>query len=137
MICTFIGHRNAPNEIKPTLKQVLVNLIEKENVNKFYVGNHGNFDCMVKDILKELKQIYPINYYVVLAYLPTKENHTDYSETIYLDELNCVPYKYRIVERNKQMIKKSDFVVVYVKHIGNTEMFKDFAEKLNKTVITI
>ncbi len=74
MICTFIGHRDAPKEIKPTLKKVLVDLIENKNVNMFYVGNNGSFDFMVKDVLKELHQIYPIKYYIVLAYIPKKTN---------------------------------------------------------------
>lgn len=136
MICTFFGHRNAPKEIKPILKQALIDLIENKNVDKFYVGNHGQFDYMVKEALKELKQIYQIKYYVVLAYMPQLED-IDYSDTIFLDELNKVPYKYRIVERNKWMIRNSDYVICYVRRIGNCREFKELAEKQNKIIISL
>ena len=137
MTCTFIGHRNAPKEIKPTLKQVLAGLIENKNVNKFYVGNNGYFDFFVKDVLEELKKIYPVDYYVVLAYIPKKEEYTDYSNTIYFDEVNTVPYPYRIIERNKQMIKRSDIIVTYIRRIGNARDFKEFAEGQGKTIINL
>ncbi len=137
MICTFIGHRNTPDTIKPTLINVLVDLIENKNVNLFYIGNHGHFDFMAKDLLTELKKIYPIKYYVVLAYIPKKDEYTDYSDTIYIDALNTVPYKYRIIERNHWMIKKSDFVIFYTKNIGNTREFKEFAKKQNKKIINL
>ncbi len=137
MICTFIGHRDAPKNIKPTLKEVLVDLIENKNVNMFYVGNQGSFDFLVKETLKELKPEYPINYYVVLAYIPKRQEYADYSDTIYFDELNTTPYKYRIIERNKLMIKKSDYVVTFVNKIGNARDLKEFSEKQNKAVINI
>ena len=48
LTCTFFGHKDTPKEIEPTLRSTLVDLIENKNVLKFYVGNHGNFDYMVK-----------------------------------------------------------------------------------------
>lgn len=68
--CTFFGHRSAPKEIKPTLMSALIDLIENKNVLNFYVGNQGSFDQLVKQCLIELKEIYPINYTIVLAYIP-------------------------------------------------------------------
>ncbi len=136
MICTFIGHREVPNEIKECLKPAIIDLIEKENVNMFYVGNHGQFDFLVKTVLEELKETYNIKYHIVLAYMPLNDGR-DYSNTIFLEELGNVPYRYRIIERNKWMIKKSDFVVVYFKHFGKTRDFKDYAESLGKRIIKI
>ena len=82
MICTFFGHRNAPEQIKPKLKSLLIDSIENQNVNMFYVGNHGAFDRMAREILKDLKEKYDIKYYVVLAYIPKKDEYRDYSDTI-------------------------------------------------------
>ena len=82
MICTFFGHRDTSKNIKPTLMSVLVDLIKNKNVDIFYVGNNGNFDFIVKEVLEELKEKYPIKYYVVLAYIPKKDDYTDYSNTI-------------------------------------------------------
>lgn len=138
MICTFFGHRDTPENIKPKLKAVLVDLIEKNNIDMFYVGNNGAFDHIVRETLKELKNIYTINYYVVLAYIPKKREYDDYSDTIYFDELNTKPYKYRIVKRNKIMLEKSDVVITHVtKVVGGAAEFKALAEKKGKTVINI
>ena len=60
MKCTFFGHRNAPKEILPKLEDILKELIEKEGVNEFLVGNQGAFDSMVAEKLIELKKVYPI-----------------------------------------------------------------------------
>ena len=128
---------DTPKEIKPRLKQVLVDLIQNKNVNTFYVGNYGNFDILVRQTLKELSQIYPIKYYVVLAYIPKKYEYTDYSNTVYFDELNTKPYKSRIIEANKLMLTKSDYVITYANNIGNARDLKELAEKQNKTVINI
>ena len=72
MNCIFFGHRDVPKEVKEKLKEIIIELIAKKNVNMFYVGNNGAFDRMVREILKEVKNKYNINYYVVLAYIPKK-----------------------------------------------------------------
>ena len=46
MICTFFGHRDAPESIKPLLRKVLLNLIENQGITQFYAGNQGNFDAI-------------------------------------------------------------------------------------------
>ena len=71
MTCTFFGHRNAPDTIKPILRKAIVNLIENRGVDLFYVGNQGAFDRTAISVLRGLKEEYPqIQYYVVLAYVP-------------------------------------------------------------------
>ena len=138
MICTFFGHRDTPYNIKEKLKVVLIDLIENKNVKMFYIGDNGAFDKMSRDILRELKEKYNINYYVVLAYIPSKKENEDYSDTIYFDELNTKPYKCRIIERNKIMLEKSDIVVTHVTRIiGGAVEFKNMAEKKGKIVINI
>ena len=50
-------------------------LIANNGVETFYVGNHGWFDAIVRGVLRELKEEYPqIDYAVVLAYMPCKQN---------------------------------------------------------------
>ena len=56
MVCTFFGHRNAPNEIKPILREKIIELIENKNANMFYVGNNGSFDYMAREILNPLQK---------------------------------------------------------------------------------
>lgn len=140
MTCTFFGHSDAPENICKTIEEAIVTLIECNSVNKFYVGNHGNFDNMVIKILNKLKKSnYDINFYIVLAYLPQKSsmNANNLEKTIYPDGLEKVPKRYAILERNKWMLLKSDYVISYVRHIGNAKNFKQLAEKRGKTIIEL
>ncbi len=140
LTCTFFGNKNTPIEVLPYLRRIIIDLIENENVNYFYVGNHGAFDYMVRDVLKELKLKYQnINYRVVLAYLENKnDGYIDYSDTIYPDGLESTPLKYAIIKRNNWMISKSNYVVTYIKNkYGNAIMYKELAIKKGKIVIEI
>lgn len=141
LTCTFFGHRNAPKEIKPTLMSALIDLIENKNVLNFYVGNQGSFDQLVKQCLIELKEIYPINYTIVLAYIPknvTAFKNENYKFTILPECIETVPKKFAIVYRNRWMIEQSAYVITYVKRLtGGAAQFKELAEKKEKTVINI
>ena len=57
--CTFFGHRECPDSIKPKLKKVMIDLINNHDVDMFYVGNQGQFDAIVRGVLRELKKEYP------------------------------------------------------------------------------
>ena len=82
--CTFFGHRDCPETIKPKLREVLVDLITNYDVDMFYVGHQGQFDTYVHSELKKIKQEFPqIDYAVVLAYMPGKKTeYDDYSDTM-------------------------------------------------------
>ena len=142
MICTFFGHKDTSQLIKLKLYPVLIDLIENKGVNLFYVGNNGNFDVIVRNTLEKLERNYPhIRYYVVLAYMPNKndfKNNIDYSKTIYPDGLEKTPLKYAISKRNEWMVNKSDFVVTnVVRNFGGAAKFKRLAERKDKKVINI
>ncbi len=102
-VCTFFGHRDTPDEVVPKLKSALIDLIEKQGVDAFYVGNHGKFDFMVYKALKKLKENYPhIKYSVVLAYIPKRKSEydtIDYTDTVYPEGLENVPPKYAIKKK--------------------------------------
>ncbi len=141
LTCTFFGHKDTPKEIESTLRSILIDLIENKNVYNFYVGNHGNFDHMVKRILSELNEIYPINFAVVLAYLSGKKYNSEEESpinTIIPDGIEAVPRRFAINYRNKWMIEQSDYVVTYVRYtIGGAVKFKELAEKKKRIVINI
>ena len=141
-IGTFFGHRYCPSSIKPKLHNVIINLIEKEHVDLFYVGNHGAFDAMVRAQLRELEQIYPnIRYAVVLAYLPQKSNEFDpqnYSDTIFPEGIETVPKRFAISWRYRWMLRQADYVVTYVTHSwGGAAQFAEMAKRQHKKVINI
>lgn len=141
-VCTFFGHRDTPDEVAPVLKSTLIDLIENQGVDIFYVGNHGKFDFMVYKALKEFKEIYPyIKYSVVLAYIPKHKSECDtidYVDTVYPEGLENVPPKYAIIERNKWMLSRADTVVAYVTHtLGGAGEIKLLAERKGKRVINL
>ena len=142
MTCTFFGHRFVPQKIEPTLRSTLIDLIENHGMDLFYVGNHGDFDAMVRRVLRELSVKYPIKYHVVLAYMPEKHyefDPTDYSDTILPEGIETAPKRFAITYRNKWMIEQSDFVVTYVVHGSGSgaAQFKKLAERKGKTVIEL
>ena len=137
MTCTFFGHRDTPKEIEPALRLTLIDLIENKNATVFYVGNHGSFDAMVRRQLEDLSKTYPIKYYVVFAYMPSKNDNPD-EHSILPEGIETVPRRFAINYRNKWMLNKSDIVVTYVtRNFGGAWEFQQMAEKQEKNLISI
>ena len=141
MICTFFGHRDAPTEICVLLEDVLIDLIENQEVDMFYVGNQGRFDSMVRRVLIKLKKRYShIRYAVVLAYLPDERdpNLEKDVETIYPEGLETVPRRFSISRRNQWMVEQSQIAVTYVVvSYGGAAQFQELARKKGKRIINL
>lgn len=100
MRCTFFSHSNTPDDIQPKLEKTIVDLIKNYGVDIFYVGNHGNFDFIVKNTLMKLKTHYPnISFYVVVAYEHCKNVDTP-CNILYPSELKNTHPRYAIPKRN-------------------------------------
>ena len=136
MVCTFFGHRDSPSYIYPQLKAEITNLIKNENVNTFYVGNHGDFDNMAISALKEItKEFTHIRFYVVLAYMPTQSSEYP---TILPDGIENTIKKCAIEYRNKWMIENSDFAITYIeRNFGGAAKFANIAIKKCKKTINL
>lgn len=136
--CTFFGHRDCPSEIKVKLHEVLIDLIENQAVDMFYVGNNGAFDRLVRAVLRELAQKYAqIQYAVVLERMPTEQDGTA-QDTMLPEGIEEVPPRFAISWRNNWMLHKSDFVVCYVtRSWGGAAKFAETAKRRKKTVINI
>ncbi len=137
MYCTFFGHRDINNDITALLRNTITDLIVKQGITNFYVGNQGDFDNTVRKVLSDLKSEFAeIEFTLVLAYMP--KNITSKYETIYPEGLETKPRKFAIYYRNKWMVENSDYVITYVTHgFGGAAQFKELAEKQGKTVINI
>ena len=138
--CTFFGHRDCPETIKPRLREVLIDLIANKGVGTFYVGNQGRFDRIVRSVLRGLEQEYPeIHYAVVLAYLPGKKNeYGDFSDTILPEGIETVHPRYAIEWRNRWMLQRADYVVTYIaRPWGGAAKFAEKAKREGKTVINL
>lgn len=137
-VCTFFGHRDCPETVKPYLREVLVDLIVNKRVDAFYVGNQGRFDRIVRSVLRELEQEYPeIHYAVVLAYMPGKRNaYDDDSDTMLPEGIETVHPSYAISWRNHWMLKRADYVVTYITHPwGGAAKYAEKAKRAGKTVL--
>ena len=119
------------------MRLTLIDLIENKNATVFYVGNHGNFDAMVRRQLEDLSKTYPIKYYVVLAYMPNKNDESN-EHTILPEGIETVPRRFAINYRNKWMLNKSDIVVTFVtRPVGGAWEFKLMAVKNKKKVFEL
>ncbi len=142
MVCTFFGHRDAPDAVEEKLYEVLRELIENRSVETFYVGNQGKFDAIVAKVLKTLKTQYPhIRCLVILAYIPNKNKNSYYDEffdTLYPEGLENTPPKFAILRRNKWLIENSDMVVTYVRNPwGGASQSREYALKCGKIVVDL
>lgn len=135
--CTFFGHRDCPETIKPKIRTAVIDLIENHGVTMFYVGNQGNFDRLVRSVLKEVTTAYPgVGYAVVLAYMPSaKKRADDFSDTLLPDGIEKVPKRFAIPWRNKWMIEHADYVLTYVtRPYGGSAKFKGITVKMGKRI---
>jgi hypothetical protein len=139
-VCTFFGHHDCPETIKPKLRETLIELIKHDGVDLFYVGNQGAFDAVVRSVQRELALEYShISYAVVLVYMPVKRNEYDErSDTMLPEGIETVPRRFAISWRNKWMLRQADYVVTYITHSwGGAAQFAELAEKKAKKVINI
>ena len=102
-------------------------------------GNQGNFDRLVRSVLKEVTTAYPeVGYAVVLAYMPSAKATgvpEDFSDTILPEGIEKVLKRYTIPWRNKWMIEHADFVVTYVlKPSGGASKFSLLSKKRGKKI---
>ena len=106
----------------------------------FYVGNQGQFDAIVRNVLRVLKMDYPsINYAVVLAYMPGKKSeYEDHADTMLPEGIEMVHPRYAISWRNNWMLRQSEYVVTYITRTwGGAAQYAAKAKRLKKNVINL
>ncbi len=119
--CCFFGHRKVYNvaEVKNRVYKEVENLIVNKNVCVFLFGSKSEFDDICHEVVTILKDKYShISRVYVRAeyqyiddsyknYLLKRYDDTYYPENIEKSGRACY------VERNREMINKSDYCVVY------------------------
>ena len=139
MICTFFGHKDAPNFLTSELKKAILEVIEKKNATFFYVGNNGNFDFLVQKVLKEISQSCPdIQYRVVLSVINENALIGDENITLFPEKLELSPPKFAIYKRNEWMLQQANLVIAYVKYsTSNAYKWITKAEKKGLSIINL
>ena len=139
--CAFFGHADIDyRAYEDDIESIIIILIEKYNVTQFYTGGRGAFDGICSDILLKLKRSYPyIKNTLVLSYMPKKGQvlARKYDDSVYLLEQN-VPPRCAIIQTNKALVDKVDFVVTAVRrNWGGAKIAYDYAYKRGKIFVNI
>ena len=119
--CCFFGHRKIDKtpELKNNLYEIIENLIVNENIDTFLFGSKSEFDDLCHKVATELREKYPHikRVYVRAAFQHIPDWYEDsllnhYEDTYFPEHMEKAG-KASYVERNQEMINKSDFCVVY------------------------
>ncbi len=119
--CCFIGHRNVEKtpELCEKIRETVVQLIQKHNVQNFLFGSKSKFNSLCVEIVNQIKKQYSK---IKLTYF---RSHFPYISQEYKNYLledfddTLMPKgvenagKASYVERNQAMIKESDFCIFY------------------------
>ena len=121
--CTFFGHRDCPDSLRPSLQQAIVRLIVEEGVDTFYVGHQGKFDRLALAALQQ-------------AYLPTSRDVPwQPADTMVPDGIEDVPKRFAISYRNRWLVEHADMVIAYVLYRGGAMQFVELAQRKGKRII--
>ena len=139
--CAFFGHRDMNYEPqRERIREILIDLIEREGITQFYSGNRGNFERACSGLVRELKEIFPhIRNTMVLSYRPTKDFALPscYDDSVYLLERE-VPRAYAILETNKRLVELADVIVSGVIYaFGGAYKAYEYARKKMKNIIEV
>lgn len=138
MVCGFMGHRDAPREVKKLLEQVIKELI-RQGTRCFYVGNNGNFDLYTQQVLKEIAEREEgVIYYILLSSPRESALAGQQERTLYSEGLEKVPFRFAIAKRNEILLQKADVFVVYQKYsFSNSYKWVQRAIKAGKRIINL
>lgn len=145
MVITFCGHREIFNENNLINKITnILNLKIKENDVTFYLGGYGKFDSIAKLCCLKYKQLHPkskiyfVSPYLDSTYLNNKNSFTKSLDGTIFPELEKVPKKFAILERNKWMVIKSDLIISYINYSwGGATKTYEYAKTKKKFIINL
>ena len=129
--CFFIGHRNAPETLRPLLDAAVERHIAEYGVTEFVAGHYGRFDYMAAAAVRTAKTRHPdITLVLLLPYYPFPYDTEGYDSTFYPPGMEDVPKPFAIVRANEYMIRTSDYLICYDRgQIGKTRDFVELARK--------
>lgn len=147
---SLFGHRIIEdyNFVESKLYELLRIVMQKENREiEFLVGRNGDFDQMAASVIRKLKKETGNENVFLTLVLPYEtaelrnntESFESYYDSIEICEASAeCSFKYAIVARNRDMIDRSDMVVVCVKNeSGGAYQSLKYAEKNQKRIINL
>ena len=121
--CCFFGHRKIADAemLWGRVYEVMEDLILHKNVDTFLMGSKSNFDALCRTVLSELKEKYPHikRVYIRAEYPDINEDYKNYllksCEETYYPKRARNAGKAVYIERNFEMIDKSEYCIAYFK----------------------
>ncbi len=118
------------------LKTVI--FLANEGVTEFLSGGYGNFDILVAETVKAIKENYPyVISTLVIPYMDKEVSTNLYDGSVY-PPIETVPKRAAIIKRNMWMVDNSDVVVGYITNVtGGAFKTYDYALKRKKQTINL
>ena len=148
----FIGHRTIieTEELKSKIIEIIEKLIVDENVDTFLFGSKSRFNSLCLELVTKIKEKYPHikRIYVRAEYTYISDDYKKYLlenyEDTYYPERIIGSGKAVYVERNCEMIDKSDVCIIYyderlypATRKSGTEIALNYAIKQGKHIIKL
>ena len=132
--CFLIGHRDATDQIFPSLLDAVEEHIVKYGVTEFIVGHYGNFDRLSAKAVIAAKQVHPeITLTLLLPYHPAAHPikvPNGFDNAYYPFVKENIPPKLAIVRSNRYMIDHVDYLITYAwQPASNTRKLIEYAER--------
>lgn len=132
-ICFFIGHREAGEELLPSLTETVERHITEYGVTEFVVGQYGNFDRLAAKVVKAAKKRHPaVTLTLLLPYHPYDRPTLvpeGFDRTYYPPGMETVPKRAAIVRANRYMVDNSTHLIACVWHpASNARNLLEYAQ---------
>lgn len=121
-ICFFLGHREAPDDLKFDLISEAKKHVRDLGVCEFVVGNHGQFDTLAARAVQVVKEERRgVRLLRLLSYHPAERTEPlpEFFDGSLYPPIERVPRQFAIVCANRWMIDHSDYLIAYVRYRGS------------------
>lgn len=138
MVCTFIGHHDAPRALEDDLKKEIERQIA-EGVLDFVVGNNGSFDFLSQCALRAISRENPkIRFSIVLSRIDEHAISGAQDATVFPEGLELSLPRFAICKRNRWLLENAQIVIAYVAHTtSNAHRWLERARKKGLRVINL
>ena len=145
MIITFCGHAQIYGEknLEERIFKEIMRIAQGKPV-VFYLGGYGDFDSIAKNACLQYKHISNdsilifVTPYIESGYLKNRDALRNGYDKIVYPDIEKTPKRYAIVERNKFMVRQSDYLISYVRFSrGGAFQMLEYAKKHKKSYINL
>ena len=131
--CFLFGHRTVPENLTNVLARAVDHHITEYGVTTCYVGHYGAFDAAAAAALAKVKKQHPeITALLLLPYHPaeqTVKTPRGFDGAYYPFWDEAVPRRLAITRANHLMVKSVEYLIVYVRHFGNSRDLLEYAQR--------